>query len=49
MAQWVKDLVIVTAVARAGSLAWELPHALGVAKKKIIIIINTWCMKELAE
>ena len=39
MVQWVKDLVLsllwlVTAVAQVCSLAWKLPHALGMAKKK---------------
>ena len=39
MAQWVKDLVVtvaaqVVAVAPVQSLAWELPHVLGMAKKK---------------
>ena len=40
MAQQVKDLLVVTTVARTAavacvqSLAWQPPHALGVAKKK---------------
>ena len=38
MVQQVKDpvlsLVLVTAVAWVQSLAWELPHATGAAKKK---------------
>ena len=35
MAQWVKDLAVVTAVAWVRSLAWELSHALGAAKKNL--------------
>ena len=31
--QWIKDLAL-TAVARIQSLAWELPYAVGAAKKK---------------
>ena len=40
LAQWVKDLVLAAAVAQVAtvawiqSLAWEFPHAAGVAKKK---------------
>ena len=34
MAQMVKDLVFVTAVALVRSLAWELRHAAGGPKKK---------------
>ena len=34
MAQRVKDLSGVTAVAWVQSLAWKLPHAVGVVKKK---------------
>ena len=39
MAQWVRDLASntgawVTAVARVRSLAWELPHAMGMDKKE---------------
>ena len=41
MAQQVKDLavsqllILVTAVAEVSSLAWKLPHASGMAKKKL--------------
>ena len=40
MAQWVRDPGIVTSAAQAAtvaqvlSLTWELPHAMGVAKKR---------------
>ena len=40
MAQWVKDVVLslswlwLFAVVQVQSLAWELPHAVGVTKKK---------------
>ena len=41
MAQWVNDLTLsltqarwVTDVEQIQSLAWELPHAMGMAKKK---------------
>ena len=40
MAQWFKDLVlsllwfVVAAMVRAQSLAWDIPHATGVDKKK---------------
>ena len=47
MAQWVKDLAVVTAeggkavVEQVQSLAWELPHAKGTAKKKKKKLIYT--------
>ena len=34
LAQWVKGSGVVTATAWIQSLAWELPHAIGVAIKK---------------
>ena len=32
VAQWVEDLIVVTAVVQVQSLAWEIPHAKGMAK-----------------
>ena len=34
LAQWVKDPALQSAVAQVQSLAWELPQAAGLAKKK---------------
>ena len=39
MAHWVKGSIVVTAVVWVRSLAWELPHAAGVAKKMEIGIL----------
>lgn len=33
MSQWVKDTALITAVGYVGSLALEMPHAAGSAKK----------------
>ena len=36
LAQWVKDRALPAAAPPMGPLAWECPHAAGVALKKII-------------
>ena len=40
MAQWVKAVAQVAAMAQVGSLAQEFPCAVGVARKKNLVIIT---------